>query len=145
MNRIMYEGKSKVIYEGEDENSLIIRYKDTVTALNGVKKEELPGKGSLNTEISNILYEYLTKNGIKTHLIKIIDNNTVLVRKAEIIMVEVIVRNVAAGSLSKKYGVKEGTPLNNTIVEPEDIREYMEIILRHKQENPVLIDKYLSG
>jgi carbamoyl-phosphate synthase large subunit len=146
MNRIMYEGKSKVIYEGEDENSLIIRYKDTVTALNGVKKEELPGKGSLNTEISNILYEYLTKNGIKTHLIKIIDNNTVLVRKAEIIMVEVIVRNVAAGSLSKKYGVKEGTPLNNTIAfEPEDIREYMEIILRHKQENPVLIDKYLSG
>lgn len=117
MERFLYEGKSKVIYKGEDENSYIIRYKDTATAFNGVKKEELSGKGSLNAEISNILYEYLAKKGIKTHLIKIMDNNSVLVRKAEIIMVEVIVRNVAAGSLSKKYGVAEGEPLNNPIVE----------------------------
>lgn len=117
MDKILYEGKSKIIYKGEDEDTYIIRYKDTATAFNGVKKEELPGKGILNAEISNILYEYLEKNGIKTHLIKVIDSNTVLVRKAEIIMVEVIIRNVAAGSLSKKYGVAEGTTLNNTIVE----------------------------
>lgn len=117
MERILYEGKSKIIYEGEDENSLIIRYKDTATAFNGVKKEELPGKGKLNAEISNLLYAYLEKHGVKTHLIRVIDDCTVLVRKAEIIMVEVIIRNVAAGSLSKKYGVAEGTPLKNTIVE----------------------------
>ncbi len=117
MESIIYEGKSKQIYRGEDEDSYIIRYKDTATALNGVKKEELPGKGSLNAEISNILYEYLAKKGIKTHLIRIIDKSAILVRKAEIIMVEVIVRNLAAGSLSKKYGIYEGAALLNTVVE----------------------------
>lgn len=117
MDRVLYEGKSKIIYQGEDEDTYIIRYKDTATAFNGVKKEELPGKGRLNAEISNILYEYLGRNGIRTHLLKIIDDTTVLVKRAEIIMVEVIIRNMAAGSLSKKYGIAEGTALNNTIVE----------------------------
>lgn len=117
MSDILYEGKSKIICRGETEDSLIIRYKDTATAFNGEKKEELEGKGRLNAEISNILYEYLAENGVKTHIIKVIDETTVLVRKAEIIMVEVIIRNVAAGSFSKKYGVPEGTALQNTIVE----------------------------
>ena len=116
-NTVLYEGKSKVIYAGEDDNSYIIKYKDTATAGNGEKKEDLLGKGRLNAEISNIIYDYLSKNGIKTHLIKIIDETTVLVKKAEIVMVEVIVRNVAAGGFSKKYGVPEGTPLNNKVVE----------------------------
>lgn len=117
MDRILYEGKSKIIFKGEDDDSYILKFKDTATAFNGIKKEELPEKGVINAEISNILYGYLERNGIKTHLIKIIDENTVLVRKAEIIMVEVIVRNIAAGSFSKKYGVPEGTPLSNTVVE----------------------------
>ena len=117
MDKILYEGKSKIIYQGEDDDSYIIKFKDTATAFNGVKKEEFPEKGSVNAEISNILYGYLERNGIKTHLIKVIDKTTVLVRKAEIIMVEVIVRNLAAGSFSKKYGVPEGTPLANTVVE----------------------------
>lgn len=117
MDRVLYEGKSKIVCEGEDDNTYIIRFKDTATAFNGIKKEDLPDKGSINAGISNILYEYLERNGIKTHLIKIIDKNTVLVKKAEIIMVEVIVRNVAAGSFSKKYGVPEGSPLNNTVLE----------------------------
>ncbi len=117
MEKILYEGKSKLVCQGEDEDSYVIRYKDTATAFNGEKKEELLGKGKLNSEISNIIYAYLTENGIKTHLIRVIDDTSVLVRKAEIIMVEVIIRNVAAGSFSKKYGVPEGTPLNNTIVE----------------------------
>lgn len=117
MNNVLYEGKSKIVYSGEDKNSYIIKYKDTATAFNGEKKEDLAGKGRLNAEISNIIYEYLSKNGIKTHLIKIINDTTVLVRKAEIILVEVIIRNVAAGSFSKKYGVPEGSELNNTIVE----------------------------
>ena len=117
MNNILYEGKSKVMYQGTDEDSILIKYKDTATAFNGEKKEELSGKGKLNAKISNIIYEYLMENGINTHLIKIIDDNSILAKKSEIIMVEVIVRNIAAGSFSKKYNVPEGAYLKNTIVE----------------------------
>ena len=113
----LYEGKSKVVYSSEEPGTCIIKYKDTATAGNGVKKEDLPGKGKLNAEISNIIFDYLMKNGVKTHLIKVIDETTVLAKKAEIVMVEVIVRNIAAGSFSKKYGVPEGSPLKNTVVE----------------------------
>ena len=117
MSKVLYEGKSKIICEGPDEKSLIIRYKDTATAFNGVKKEELDGKGKLNAEISNLIYDYLSENGIDTHMIKVVDETTAIVKKAEIVMVEVIVRNVAAGSFSKKYGVPEGTELKNTTTE----------------------------
>lgn len=117
MNDVLYEGKSKIICRGEDENSLLIRFKDTATAFNGLKKEELAGKGRLNAEISNLIYSYLAKNGVRTHLIRVVDDTSVLVRKAEIIMLEVIIRNIAAGSFSQKYGVPEGTPLRNTVVE----------------------------
>ena len=117
MSNILYEGKSKVILEGPDDKSVLIQYKDSATAFNGVKKAELPGKGQLNASISHIIYDYLMKNGVKTHTIKIVDETSAIVRKAEIIMVEVIIRNVAAGSFSKKYGVPEGTELNNIIVE----------------------------
>ena len=117
MNNILYEGKSKIICHGTDEHSYIIRYKDTATALNGEKKAELSGKGRLNCAISNIIYRYLESNGIKTHLLEVLGDTVVLVKKAEIIMVEVIVRNVAAGGFSKKYGVAEGTELKNVVVE----------------------------
>lgn len=113
----LYEGKSKIVYAGEAPGTCIIRYKDTATAGNGAKKEDLPGKGKLNAEISNYIYQYLMDNGVKTHLLKVINDTTVLVKQAEIVMVEVIVRNVAAGSFSKKYGVPEGTALKNTVVE----------------------------
>lgn len=106
----LYEGKSKVVYSSEEPGTCIIKYKDTATAGNGVKKEDLPGKGKLNAAISNIIFDYLMKNGVKTHLLKVIDETTVLAKKAEIVMVEVIVRNIAAGSFSKKYGVPEGAP-----------------------------------
>lgn len=114
---VLYEGKSKLVCRGEDNNSYLIRYKDTATAFNGEKKEELAGKGRLNAEISNIIFGYLAENGIKTHLLKVVDDTSILVRRAEIIKVEVIIRNVAAGSFAKKYGVPEGTELLNTIVE----------------------------
>ena len=117
MSDVLYEGKSKMICSGPDDESLIVRYKDTATAFNGEKKEELAGKGQLNSAISNIIYGYLAENGVETHLIKVIDDRTVLVKKAEIVMVEVIIRNVAAGSFSKKYGVEEGTALKNTVFE----------------------------
>ena len=117
MGDILYEGKSKIIRAGPDEGSLILSYKDTATAFNGVKKEELSGKGALNAAISSIFFRYLEGSGIETHFIEAVDETTWLVRKAEIIMVEVIVRNTAAGSFSKKYGVVEGTALKNTVVE----------------------------
>ena len=113
----IYEGKSKVVYEGEEAGTCVIAYKDTATAGNGAKKEDLDGKGKLNAEISNLIFKYLADNGIKTHLIKVIDDTSILVKKADIVMVEVIVRHVAAGSFSKKYGVEEGTELKNTVVE----------------------------
>lgn len=117
MCEVLYEGKSKLVCRGPDENSYLIRYKDTATAFNGEKKEELLGKGRLNAEISNLLYAYLAKNGVKTHLIRVLDEISILVRRAEIVMVEVIVRNAAAGSFAKKYGVPEGTALQNTVLE----------------------------
>ncbi len=113
----LYEGKSKIVYEGTDPGTCVIKYKDTATAGNGAKKEDLPGKGILNAKISNLIFEYLAKNGVKTHLIEVLDETSILVKKADIVMVEVIVRNVAAGSFSKKYGVAEGTPLLNTVTE----------------------------
>ena len=115
--KILYEGKSKIVCEGPDSESFIMRYKDTATAFNGEKKEDLLGKGKLNSAISNLIFNYLEKNGIETHLIKIIDDTSALVKKAEIVMVEVIVRNIAAGSFSKKYGVPEGTALKNITTE----------------------------
>lgn len=115
--KMLYEGKSKIVYSGEEDGTCIIKYKDTATAGNGAKKEDLPGKGRLNAEISNLIFDYLAKNGVKTHLIKVLDDTAVLAKSAEIVMVEVVVRNVAAGSFSAKYGVPEGTPLKNTVVE----------------------------
>ncbi len=117
MSDILYEGKSKIIYRGPNNESLIIRYKDTATAFNGEKKAELSGKGKLNAAISSLIYGYLAEHGVETHLIEVIDDATALVKKAEIVMIEVIVRNVAAGSFSKKYGVPEGTALKNTVIE----------------------------
>jgi phosphoribosylaminoimidazole-succinocarboxamide synthase len=96
---------------------VLICYKDTATAFNGEKKEDLDGKGKLNAAISNLIYSHLEKNGIETHTIKVVVECTVLAKNVEVVMVEVIIRNIAAGSFSKKYGVKEGTPLKNSTVE----------------------------
>lgn len=116
-NEILYNGKSKTIFKGDDEGSYVIRYKDTATAFNGERKEELAGKGRLNAAISHLLYKYLMQNGVETHLIEVKDEVTAVVKKADIIMVEVIVRNFAAGGFSKKYGIEEGSALKNTVVE----------------------------
>ena len=116
-NKILYEGKSKTIFECADRHNIIIKYKDTATAFNGGKKAELEGKGELCAAVSNFLYGYLAENGVETHLIEVLGDGSALVKKAEIIMAEVIVRNAAAGSFSKKYGVPEGAALKNTVVE----------------------------
>jgi phosphoribosylaminoimidazole-succinocarboxamide synthase len=117
MGDVLYEGKSKTVCAGRDASTLLIRYKDSATAFNGGKKAELSGKGGLNAAISSLIYRYLEENGVKTHLVEVVDETSVIVKKAEIIMVEVIVRNVAAGGFSKKYGVPEGAELKNTVVE----------------------------
>ena len=114
---LLYEGKAKRIFRTDDADAYIMEYKDTATAFNGEKKEELAGKGVLNCSITCILFELLEQAGIKTHMLRRLDDTHVLVRKVEIVPLEVIVRNVAAGSFSKRFGVSEGTALKCSTVE----------------------------
>lgn len=114
---LLYEGKAKQLFETEDENILFVSYKDSATAFNGEKKEEIDGKGILNNKITTILFEQLKKHGIDSHFVEQISENEQLVRKVEIIPLEVVVRNVAAGSLAKRLGMEEGIPLKHPIVE----------------------------
>ncbi|MGL4790469.1 MAG: phosphoribosylaminoimidazolesuccinocarboxamide synthase, partial [Anaerotignaceae bacterium] len=114
---MLYEGKAKKVYKTADENLFIVEYKDDATAFNGLKKGSIMGKGVINNKMTNIVFEYLEKNGVETHLIKELSDRATLVKKVSIVPLEVIIRNVAAGSFSKKYGVEEGTLLNNPILE----------------------------
>ena len=114
---LLYRGKVKDIYETTDPNGVIIHYRDELTALNGGKRGSFPDKGLLNRQITDKIFAYLESNGVKTHFIKTINDNEVLVRKVRILPLEVIVRNIAAGSFSKKYGVPEGIPLKSTVLE----------------------------
>jgi phosphoribosylaminoimidazole-succinocarboxamide synthase len=115
--RLLYEGKAKQLFETDDENILFVSYKNSATAFNGEKKEEIEGKGILNNKITTILFKELEKRGIESHFVEQISENEQLVRKVEIIPLEVVVRNVAAGSLAKRLGMDEGIPLKHTIVE----------------------------
>lgn len=115
--RLLYEGKAKQLFATEDENILFVSYKDSATAFNGEKKEEIVGKGILNNKITTILFEQLKEHGVESHFVEQISENEQLVRKVEIIPLEVVVRNVAAGSLAKRLGFDEGTPLKHPIVE----------------------------
>ena len=114
---LLYEGKAKRLYETEDSNLLISEFKDDLTAGNATKKGSEEGKGALNCKISNQLFALLEKSGIKTHLVKTLDDNNQLVKKVDIIPIEVVVRNIATGSLTKRLGIKEGTVLPFTLVE----------------------------
>lgn len=114
---LLYEGKAKKIWKTEDENLYISEFKDELTAFNGEKKAVEAGKGALNNKISAQLFEYLENKGISTHFVKMIDDNHMLHKKAEVIKIEVIVRNIATGSLSKNLGIKDGTILPFTLVE----------------------------
>lgn len=114
---MLYEGKAKKVYKTEDENLYIVDYKDDATAFNGIKKGSILGKGVINNKMTNVVFQYLMEHGVETHLVKELSDRETLVKKVEIVPLEVIVRNVAAGSFSKKYGVEEGTVLNNPILE----------------------------
>ncbi len=113
----LYEGKAKRIYRTTDEEVVWVSYKDSATAFNGEKKAEIEGKGRLNNEISSILFELLKEKGIQSHFVKRVSETEQLVKKVTIIPLEVVVRNIAAGSLSKRTGIPEGQILPRTIIE----------------------------
>ncbi|MDQ0230212.1 phosphoribosylaminoimidazole-succinocarboxamide synthase [Metabacillus malikii] len=113
----LYEGKAKRIYKTNDPGLLFVAYKDSATAFNGVKKEEITGKGRLNNEISTLIFEKLTANGIENHFVERLSETEQLVKKVTIIPLEVVVRNVVAGSLSKRIGIEEGTEIKEPLVE----------------------------
>lgn len=114
---MLYEGKAKKVFKTADENLFIVEYKDDATAFNGLKKGSIVGKGVINNKMTNIVFKYLEENGVETHLVEELSDRATLVKKVSIIPLEVIIRNVAAGSFSKKFGVEEGTALLNPILE----------------------------
>ncbi len=117
-DKLIYEGKAKKMWSvKEDDDLLIAEFKDSLTAFNGVKKAEESGKGALNNKISTEIFKLLEKHGIKTDLVKKIDDTNQVVRKCKIIPLEVVVRNIATGSLTKRLGIKDGTILPFTLVE----------------------------
>ena len=114
---MMYEGKAKKIYATDKADEVIVYYKDDATAFNGEKKGQIEDKGELNNAITSMLFELLAKKGVKTHFIKKLNERDQLCKKVKIIPLEVIVRNVAAGSMAKRLGLEEGTPLKTTVFE----------------------------
>ncbi|WP_010294461.1 phosphoribosylaminoimidazolesuccinocarboxamide synthase [Clostridium senegalense] len=115
--KLMYEGKAKKIFTSGKEDEVIVYYKDDATAFNGEKKETINSKGILNNSITSKLFEMLNNRGINTHFIKKLNEREQLCKKVEIVPVEVIVRNVAAGSMAKRYGLEEGSELKTTVLE----------------------------
>ena len=115
--RKIYEGKAKVLFEGPEPGTLVQYFKDDATAFNNVKKGTIAGKGVLNNRISEYLMTRLTEAGIPTHFIRRLNMREQLVREVEIIPIEVVVRNIAAGSICKRFAIEEGIPLPRSIVE----------------------------
>ena len=114
---LLYEGKAKKIFSTENDNEFVVYYKDDATAFNVEKKAEISSKGILNNKISTIMFEELAKEGIESHFIKSLSDREMLVKKVEILPLEVIVRNITAGSFCKRYGVEEGIVLDQPIFE----------------------------
>lgn len=113
----LYEGKAKRIFKTDDADVLWVQYKDDATAFNGLKKGTIRGKGELNNKISALFFEMLAKKGIPSHFVSLISDTEMQVKPLTIILVEVVVRNIVAGSLAKRIGLPEGTPLKKPILE----------------------------
>ncbi|WP_295052544.1 phosphoribosylaminoimidazolesuccinocarboxamide synthase [Sulfuricurvum sp.] len=114
---LIYEGKAKRLFNTDDANLVIAEFKDDLTAFNGAKKDNESGKGALNNKISTELFKMLAKNGVESHFVDMLDDTHMLCKKVDIILIEVIVRNIATGSLSKNLGIADGTVLPFTLVE----------------------------
>lgn len=115
--KMLYEGKAKQVFETENANEYLVHYKDDATAFNGEKKGTIHDKGVLNNKISSFFFELLTKEGVPNHFAKRLNDRDQLVKKLQILPLEVIVRNIVAGSLSKRLGIGEGTPCKRPILE----------------------------
>ncbi len=115
--QFLYEGKAKKIYQTDDPLKVLVEFKDDATAFDGVKKDRLADKGILNNRLSAIFFSLLEEHQVETHFIETISEREMLVKALEIIPVEVIVRNIAAGSMSKRLGIAEGTELKKTVLE----------------------------
>jgi len=113
----VYEGKAKKVFETENQDLYIVDYKDDATAFNGVKRGTIVGKGVVNNYVSNHLFKLLEAKEIPTHFVEQISDRETIVKRVEIVPVEVIVRNIAAGSLAKRIGYPEGTKLKSTVLE----------------------------
>ncbi|BBG65649.1 phosphoribosylaminoimidazole-succinocarboxamide synthase [Hydrogenimonas sp.] len=114
---LLYEGKAKRLFTTDNPEELVAEFKDDLTAFNGEKHSQEIGKGALNNKISSELFKLLESAGIPTHFIDMPDENHMLVKKVDIILIEVVVRNIATGSLTKRLGIEDGTPLPFALVE----------------------------
>lgn len=117
MAKMLYEGKAKQIFATDNENEYLVYFKDDATAFNGEKKGTIQSKGVLNNKISTFFFNLLAENGIPHHFISMVSDREMLVKKLEILKVEVVVRNIAAGSLAKRIGWEEGTKMPSTVLE----------------------------
>jgi phosphoribosylaminoimidazole-succinocarboxamide synthase len=115
-HELMYAGKAKTVYRTDTRGELIVQFRDDITAFDGGKKDLLADKGACNARVSAHIFEYLGTHGIRTHFIRMLDTRTMLVRALEMIPIEVIVRNIAAGSMVRNFPIKEGTPLNPPVI-----------------------------
>ena len=113
----LYEGKAKKVYTTEDPEKLIVAYKDDATAFNGLKKGTISGKGAINNRMSNFLMGMLEKHGVPTHLVEELNDRETVVKKVSIVPLEVIIRNISAGSFAKHYGVEEGIVFDEPTIE----------------------------
>ena len=113
----MYEGKAKRVYATDDASLVIVSYKDDATAFNGLKKGTIAGKGVINNKMSNFLMQILEKEGVKTHFVEELSDRDTLVKKVSIVPLEVIIRNISAGSFAKRYGVEEGVVFDAPTIE----------------------------
>lgn len=115
--KLLYEGKAKQLFQCENNEEIYIHYKNSATAFNGEKKEEFDKKGILNNTITSFIFEYLERNGIETHFIKKVNDTDQICKHVKIIPLEVITRNIVAGSMAKRYGLEEGMKLKKSIFE----------------------------
>jgi phosphoribosylaminoimidazole-succinocarboxamide synthase len=112
----IYRGKAKSVFRSDNPDELIVKFRDDITAFDGAKKDELAQKGAYNARVSAYLFRYLEENGVSTHFVRMEDETTMIVRPLKMIPVEVIVRNIAAGSIVRNYPFEEGAPLNPPVI-----------------------------
>ena len=114
---MLYEGKAKQVFATDDPEVLLVHYKDDATAFNGLKKGTISGKGAINNRVTNFMMQVLEKEGVPTHLVEELSDRDTLVKKVKIVPLEVIIRNISAGSFAKHYGVEEGIVFDEPTIE----------------------------